>query len=65
MRGVSNKHCLLTFFIVTEVLGQRGSETPVHSTVTIRELRHANVDKQSKLLADVNVAPPRGAVQIT
>ena len=30
--------------------------------MTIRELRHANVDKQSKLLADVDVTPPRGAV---
>ena len=47
---------------VTEVLEQPGSETCVHNVVTIRELLHANVDKQSKLLADVDVTPPRGAV---
>ena len=47
---------------VTEVLEQPGSETRVHNVVTIRELRHANVDKQNKLLTDVDVTPPRGAV---
>ena len=47
---------------VTEVLEQPGSETRVHNVVTIRDLRHANVDKQSKLLADVDVTPPRAAV---
>ena len=30
--------------------------------VTIRELRHENGDKQSKLLADVDETPPSGAV---
>ena len=55
----------MEYCIVTEVLGQRGSEIPVHNTVTIRELRHATVVKQSKLLADVDITPPRGAVQIT
>ena len=38
------------------------SETPVHNVVVIRELLHANVDKQSKLLADVDITTPRGAV---
>ena len=35
--------------LVMDVLEQPGSETPVHNAVTIRELRHSNVDKQSKL----------------
>ena len=47
---------------VTEVLEQPGSETPVHNVVTICELLRANVDKQSKLLADIDVTLPRGAV---
>ena len=47
---------------VTEVLEQPGSETHVHNVVMIRELRHTNVDKQSKLLADVDVTAPRGGV---
>ena len=47
---------------LTEVLEQPGSETRVYNVVTIRELRHANIDKQSKLLADVDVTPPRGVV---
>ena len=45
-----------TIVFVAEVLEQPGSETRVLIVVTIRELqllRHANVDKQSKLLADV------------
>ena len=42
------------------MLEQPGSKTPVHNIVTICVLRHANVDKQSKLLADVDVTPPRG-----
>ena len=46
---------------VTEVLEQPGSETRVHYVVTILELHHANVEKQNKLLADVDVTPPRGA----
>ena len=47
---------------VMEMLEQPGGKTPVHNFVTIRELRHTNVDKQNKLLADVDVTPPRGAV---
>ena len=47
---------------VTEVLEQPGSETRVHNVVTIHELCHANVNKQSKLLAEVDVTPPRGVV---
>ena len=47
---------------VTQVLEQSGSETPVHNVMTICDLRHTNVDKQSKLLADVEVTPSRGAV---
>ena len=48
------------------MLEQPGSETPIHDNiVTICELRHTNVDKQSKLLADVDVTQFRGAVQIT
>ena len=30
--------------------------------MAIRELRHVNVDKQRKLLANADVTPPRGAV---
>ena len=45
---------------VREVLEQPGSETGVHNLVTIRELHCANVDKQSRLLADVDVTPSRG-----
>ena len=48
-----------------EVLEQPGSETRVHNVVTIHELCHANVDKQSKLLADIDITLPRGAVWIT
>ena len=47
--------------IVTEVLEQPANESPVHNVVAIREWRHANVDKQRKLLVDVDVTPPRGA----
>ena len=43
-------------------VGTARSETCVHNDVTIRELRHANVDRQSKLLADVDVTLPRGTV---
>ena len=42
------------------MLKQPGSQTPVHNVVMIRELCHANVIKQSKLLADVDVTLPRG-----
>ena len=48
---------------VTEVLEQPGSETHEHNVVAIRELRQAIVVRT--LLADVDVTPPRGAVQIT
>ena len=53
------------YFICKEVLGQQGSETHEHNVMAMCESRHANVDKQRTLLADVDVAPPRGAVQIT
>ena len=46
---------------VTEVLEQPANESPVHNVVAIREWRHTNVDKQRKLLVDVDVTPPRGA----
>ena len=46
---------------LTEVLEQPGNESPVHNVVAIRQWRHANVDKQRKLLVDVDVTPPRGA----
>ena len=49
--------------IVTEVLEQPANESPVHNVVALREWRHANVDKQRKLLVDVDVTPPRGATQ--
>ena len=52
----------MEYCILTEVLEQPGSDTPVLNVVTIRKLRHANVDKQSKLLADVEVILFRGAV---
>ena len=47
---------------VTEMLEQPGSLTRVNNVVTIRQLRHANVDKQRKLLADVDVTQPRAVV---
>ena len=50
---------------VTEVLEQPANESPVHNVVTIREWRHANADKQRKLLADGDVTPPRGAALTT
>ena len=46
---------------VTEVLEQPVNESPVHNVVAIREWRHTNVDKQRKILVDVDVTPPRGA----
>ena len=45
-----------------KVLEQPGSEFGVHNIVTIHELRHTNIDKQNRLLTDVDVTPPRGAV---
>ena len=50
---------------VMEVLEQPGSETHEHNVVAIRKWRQAIVDKQRTLLADVDVTPPRGLVQIT
>ena len=47
--------------IATEVLEQPANESPVHNVVAIREWRHTHVDKQRKLLVDVDVTPPRGA----
>ena len=44
---------------ITEVLEQPVNEIPVHNVVAIHEWRHANVDKQRKILVDVT--PPRGA----
>ena len=44
---------------------QPGSETSVHNAVMICEFHHANVAKQSKLLAEVDVTLPSGAVKIT
>ena len=47
--------------------GRRGGDglnilqSSVHNVVEIRELRHANVDKQRKLLVGVDVTTPRGA----
>ena len=35
------------------------NESPAHNVVMIREWRHANVDKQRKLLVSVDVTPPR------
>ena len=56
-------HYKMNISFVTEVLEQPGSETHEHNVVAIRELRHAIVVRT--LLADVDVTPPRGAVQIT
>ena len=44
---------------VTEMLGQPGSKTRVHNVVAICKLCHAKVNQQSKLLADIDVTPPR------
>ena len=52
----------MKYLFVTEVLVQPGIETRVHSVVTIRDRHHTNVDKQRKLLADVDATPPRGVV---
>ena len=43
-----------------EVLEQPERETCVHDIVVTREYRHANVDKQRKLLDDIYVAQHRG-----
>ena len=44
-----------------EVLEQPANESLVQNAVTIREWRHTNVDKQRKLLVDVDVTTTRGA----
>ena len=48
------KYCL------TEVLEQPGAGTPVLIFMAISDQFHANVSKQRRLLADVDVAPPHG-----
>ena len=40
---------------LTEVLQQLGGGTPELNVMAIRDQRHANVSKQRKLLADVDV----------
>ena len=45
----------MKYFFVTEVLEQPANESPVHNVVVIHEWRHANVDKQRKLLVGVEV----------
>ena len=52
-------HWIMKYFICNEVLEQPANENPVHNVVAIREWRHANVDKQRKLLVDIDVTPPR------
>ena len=47
---------------VMEVLEQPGNETLVHNVERIHDLRHINIDKQSTLLADIDVTPPKGVV---
>ena len=61
VNSYTNRYLCKNVF-VKEVLEQPGSETHVHNVVTIRELCHTNDNKQSRLLADVDVSPPRGAV---
>ena len=51
----------MKYFICNEVLEQPANESHVHNVVAIREWRQASIDKQRKLLVDVNVSPPRGA----
>ena len=59
--GIIILNYLWNILIVTEVLEQPANKSPVQNVVAIREWRHANVDKQRKLLVDVDVTPPRGA----
>ena len=47
------------------MLEQPGIESSVHNIVTICKCRHANVDKQRKLLVDVDITPPIGVAQTT
>ena len=51
--------------VVTILVGFPPLDLPIDNRVpvlTIRDLRHAHVDKQSKVLSDVDVNPLRGAV---
>ena len=43
-------------------IGSPRKQNSVHNIVTICKIRHTNVDKQSKLLTDVDVTLPRGVV---
>ena len=45
------KYCLM------KVLEQPGGGTPALNVMAIRDQRHANVNKQRTLLAEVDVAP--------
>ena len=47
------------------MLEQSGGKTYEHNVVAIRECRHTFVDKQRRLLTDVDVSPLIGAVEIT
>ena len=51
----------MKYLFITEVLEQPAKESSVRNVVAIREWRHANVDKQRKILVDVDVTPPRDA----
>ena len=48
------KNCL------TEVLEQPRGGTPVHNVMAISDQCHANISKQTTLLADVDIALPHG-----
>ena len=48
----------MKYLFVMEVLEQPGSGTRVHNVMVIRGLRHPNMDKQRKILANVDVTPP-------
>ena len=47
---------------LTAILEQPRCRTPALNVMAIRDERHANVNKQRTLLADVDIAPPQGAV---
>ena len=42
------------------MLEQPANESPEHNVVAIHDGRHANANKQRKLLVDVDVTPRRG-----
>ena len=48
------KYCL------TKVLEQQGGGTPVLNVMVILEQHHANISKQRRIFADINIAPPHG-----